>query len=378
MSAAVLKPTSVPVGAADVSKTVVELSERFATRIGQLDELDEFVAENYAELKSSGLVAAGVPQALGGHGLELRALCEMLRVLGRGCSSTALAFSMHTHQVAVAAWRWRQQNAPVAPLLERVARERIMVVSTGGGDWLDSSGEAVPAEGGFRVRVRKPFSSGSPGGDLLSTSAVVGETEVIHFIVPMSAPGLRIVPTWRTLGMRATASHDLVLEDVFVPESAVAVRRPRGKWHPLFHLLCMLALPLIYSVYVGVAEAARERAIALVKRRRSDGHLLQLVGGMENRLAAARHAHRAWVALGETAQPGPQTTAEALSCRTLVAEAVLETVSAAMDVAGGAAFFRANGLERLFRDAQGARYHPLQEGLQKDYSARIALGMEAA
>ena len=44
--------------------------------------------------------------------------------------------------------------------------------------------------------------------------------------------------------------------------------------------------------------------------------------------------------------------------------------------AGGAAFFRANGLERLFRDAQGARFHPLQEGLQKTLTARVALGLE--
>jgi alkylation response protein AidB-like acyl-CoA dehydrogenase len=354
------------------------LAQAFAQRAPLLDEQDAFVAENYADLKTSGLVGAGVPRELGGLGLGLGELCDMLRLLAHGCSSTGLAFSMHTHQVAVNAWRWRHQQAPVAPMLERVARDRIVLVSTGGGDWLESSGEAVPAEGGFRVRARKAFSSGSPGGDLLSTSAVLATAEVIHFAVPMSAAGLRIEPTWRTMGMRATASHDLILEDVFVPEGAVAMRRPRGKWHPLFHLLTMIALPLIYSVYLGVAEAARERAIALVRRRRPDSHLLQLVGELDNRLAAARYAHRAWVALGEAAPPGPQTTAESLSCRTLVGDAVLETVGAAMDVAGGAAFFRANGLERLFRDAQGARYHPLQEGLQKDFSARFALGMEPA
>jgi acyl-CoA dehydrogenase len=63
--------------------------------------------------------------------------------------------------------------------------------------------------------------------------------------------------------------------------------------------------------------------------------------------------------------------------RTLSARGVLGTVDAAMDVAGGASFFRANGLERLFRDAQGARYHPLQEGLQKALTARAALGLES-
>jgi alkylation response protein AidB-like acyl-CoA dehydrogenase len=375
MNAAVLRQGGAPAGAGEWRDHVQALSATFAARITQLDERDEFVAENYADLKASSLIAAGVPEELGGLGLELGELCDMLRTLAHGCSSTALAFSMHTHQVAVNAWRWRHQKAPVAPMLERVARDRIILVSTGGGDWLESSGEAVQAEGGFHVKARKAFSSGSPAGDVLSTSAVIGD-EVIHFAVPMSAKGLRIEPTWRTMGMRATASHDLILEDVFVPDAAVALRRPRGKWHPLFHLLTMLALPLVYAVYLGVAEAARERALALVRRRRSDSHLLQLVGELENRLAAARVAHCAWVALGETAQPGPQTTAEALTYRTLTGEAILDAVSAAMDVAGGAAFFRANGLERLFRDAQGARYHPLQEGLQKDFTARIALGVE--
>jgi alkylation response protein AidB-like acyl-CoA dehydrogenase len=87
-------------------------------------------------------------------------------------------------------------------------------------------------------------------------------------------------------------------------------------------------------------------------------------------------AHAHWVSLLEGAQPGPELTSKAMIDRTLVARGVLGTADAAMDVAGGAAFFRANGLERLFRDAQGARYHPLQEGLQKALSARYALGME--
>ena len=199
---------------------------------------------------------------------------------------------------------------------------------------------------------------------------------MIHFVIPTKTQGVRIEPTWRTMGMRNTASHDIVLEDVLVPEGAVAIRRPRGKWHPLFHLLSIIALPLIYAVYLGVAEAARERALALVRKRRPDDHLLQVVGEMENQLAAARVAHAHWVALIDGVQAGPESTSKAMIDRTLVARGVLGTADAAMNVAGGAAFFRANGLERLFRDAQGARYHPLQEGLQKTLSARFALGLE--
>ena len=360
---------------ADWRTTLAGLTPAFAQRAAKLDDGDEFAAENFAELKAAGLYAAGVPRELGGEGLELEALCEMLRTTAHACPSTALALSMHTHQIAVNAWRWKHQKAPVAPLLERVARERILLVTTGGGDWLDSTGEAVKVEGGFRVNARKPFASGSPAGDVLSTSVVDGD-EVIHFGIPMKTAGLRIEPTWRTMGMRGTASHDFILENVFVPDSAVAVRRPRGKWHLLFHLVSMLSLPLVYAVYLGVAEAARERALALVRKRRPDEHLLQAVGEMENQLELARVTHAGWVSFCKDAQPGPATTGKSMIYRTLAARGVLDTVDAAMDVAGGASFFRVNGLERLFRDAQGARFHTLQEGLQKALSARVALGQE--
>ena len=86
--------------------------------------------------------------------------------------------------------------------------------------------------------------------------------------------------------------------------------------------------------------------------------------------------HADWVASSSGAQPEPATTNKSMISRTLVARGVLATVDAAMNVAGGAAFFRAHGLERLFRNAQGARYHPLQEGLQKALAARCALGLE--
>jgi alkylation response protein AidB-like acyl-CoA dehydrogenase len=357
---------------------IAEMSARFAARVAGLADTDDFVAENFEDLRASGLLAAGVPRELGGLGMEIPELAEMLKDLARGCSSTALAFSMHTHIVALAAWRWRHQKAPTAPMLEKVARERLLLISTGGGDWLESSGEALPAEGGYRVTARKAFCSGVPAGNLLVTSAAVRSDkgdEVIHFAVPLKAPGVRIEPTWHTLGMRNTASHDVVLENVLVAESAVTARRPRGKWHPLFDMLCLIALPLVYAVYVGVAQAARERTLEMVRKRKCDEALLQLVGEMENQLAAAQLAHADWIACAAEGRPGPESTARSMIDRTLVARGVLGTVDAAMNAAGGAAFFRRFGLERLFRDAQAARFHPLQEGPQRALTAKVAMGM---
>src|SRR6185295_352505 len=105
-----------------------ELGPTFARRASETTDEDRFVGENVALLKSSGLVEAGVPAELGGRGADIDELAAMLRTLGRYCGSTALAFSMHTHQVAIAAWRWKHQKVTtVEALLKRIAKERILL-----------------------------------------------------------------------------------------------------------------------------------------------------------------------------------------------------------------------------------------------------------
>jgi len=355
-----------------------ELGTGFAKRAATVDEEDRFVGENYADLKTSGLFAAAVPGELGGAGASHAEMCSVVRELARHCGSTALAFSMHTHQVMTNAWRWRHAKAPVEALLKRIAAENIVLLSSGGSDWLQGSGSATRVDGGFRIDARKIFTSGAPAGDLLLTSAVYEDPEagptVLHFGVPMTSDAVRIESTWRVMGMRGTGSHDVTIDGFFLPDAAVGGTRPQGKWHPLFHVISMIAIPLIYSVYVGIAEAARDRALAFAAKRRTDHHLLDLIGGMENALAAARLALGEMIAAAQTNQPGAAVTSRVFIARTLAARAAIEAVEQAMLVAGGSAFYRGNGLERLFRDVQAARYHPLQEGLQRELAARIALG----
>jgi indole-3-acetate monooxygenase len=342
------------------------------------DAEDRFVAENYARLREAGLVEAGVPRELGGGGAEVRELADMLRVLAHGCGSTALAFSMHTHQVAVPAWRWRhRQFAAAEPLLRRVATERIILLSSGGSDWIGGSGRAEKAEGGYRVSARKVFTSGAPAGDILMTGAILeeeGERFVLHFGAPMKAAAVRIEDTWRTLGMRGTGSQDVVLDGLFVPDASVALKRKAGEWHPLFQIIATIAFPLIYAVYLGVAESARDIALDLARRRPAGPHTLDLAGRMETSLRAAQLAHGAMVAAAEANEPSAESVNEVMIGRSLVADNAIRAVEYAMELAGGAGFYRAAGLERRFRDVQGARYHPLQRGPQAQYAGAMALG----
>src|SRR4029077_14271312 len=129
---------------------------------------------------------------------------------------------------------------------------------------------------------------------------------VLHFAIPMDAPGLTRHDNWRTLGMRGTGSHDVTLDGVFVPDDAIGVRRPSGRWSHVWHVVAANALPAIYAVYVGVAEAARDVALRggggselrrrvlrrAAARRRDDHGVQEMVGAMDTELAAARMAWR--------------------------------------------------------------------------------------
>src|SRR5262249_58224685 len=163
------------------------------------------------------------------------------------CSSRPLALSTHTPVLARTVGRSRHQGAPVEPFLRRVAAEELVLISTGGSDFLTGSGVAEKVEGGYRVTARKIFGSGSPGGHLLMTMAVYEDPKdgptVLHFPVPMDAPGVKVCDNWRTLGMRGTGSNDVLLENVFVPDAAGGARRPPGRGGPVCAVICSVAFP---------------------------------------------------------------------------------------------------------------------------------------
>jgi acyl-CoA dehydrogenase len=166
------------------------------------------------------------------------------------------------------------------------------------------------------------------------------------------------------------------LKNVFVPDAAIAGRRPQGRWHPLYHAISMLALPIIYSAYVGVAESARAQALKIAKKKPADEALMLLVGEMENAFTAAEIVLADAIRIAQTQKPGPETTSRAVARRTLIGQSAIRTVELAMEVVGGASFYRAVGLERAFRDVQAARFHPLQAKPQMRYTGRVALGLD--
>jgi len=201
---------------------------------------------------------------------------------------------------------------------------------------------------------------------------------VLHAAVPFSTEGVSIVETWDTLGMRATGSHTVVLEDVDIPEAAVSLIRPADEWHPVWSTVIGAAMPLIMSSYVGVADAAAERAVALAGRRASRPDVAAVVGRMVGRLTAAKDSVRAIIDSSEDLRFDNtiEHAATTLARKSTATAAAIDTVSLALDAGGGAAFARGSGIDRLFRDVQGARYHPLSTDRQERFTGRVALGLD--
>jgi alkylation response protein AidB-like acyl-CoA dehydrogenase len=365
----------------DLQALVQMIGPRFAEGAAERDAGDVFVAEHYDVLKQHKLFSALVPSDLGGGGVSHSVMCGFLRGLAHYCPSTALALSMHQHLVAAAAYNHRN-GRPGKAVLEKVAANEVVLISTGANDWMESSGKVERVEGGYRVTARKPFASGSPKGGVLVTSAPFEDPkegwQVLHFPVPFSAQGVSLADDWYAFGMRATGSHTVVLDKVFVPDEAVALRRPRGRFHPAWNVILTVAMPLIMSVYTGVAEAAAVIARNAAAKRKDDPAAPYLLGELTNRLTTAQLAADDMVRLANDLDfaMSLDVTDAILVRKTIVADSVLATVEKALETAGGAGFYRKTGLERLLRDAHGAQFHPLPAKPQHHFTGRLALGLD--
>jgi alkylation response protein AidB-like acyl-CoA dehydrogenase len=355
------------------------LAKRFGERARKYDESGEFIAENYADLKDGEYFTAGIPEELGGGGVSFSELCGIVRTIGRECGSTALSFVMHSHTVMANVYKYRRGDEAAANTLNKVAANGLVIATTGANDWLGSSGTAEKVEGGYRVNAHKRFVSGSPGAQVFATSAVISGAngdEVIHFAIPMKSEGVRIEYTWNTLGMRATGSNDVIMEQVFVPEFSVIARRPAGKWHPMWGVILPSALPLISAVYVGLAERASELAVEAAKYRQAE--LAGPVGEMLNTLTTARIVYEDMIRINDDHgfEPTLGNADAILARKALVAEAVKKTVELATELVGGPGFFRGHPIERIVRDVRAMHYHPLPARRQQQFSGRVALGFD--
>jgi alkylation response protein AidB-like acyl-CoA dehydrogenase len=338
------------------------------------------VEEGIQLLRESGMLALAVPVELDGLGATPRQVAMFQRELAHHCASTALASAMHQHVVAFTAWRYRRAMAGAEATLRKVADDGIVLVSTGGADLTAPKGEAVKVDGGYRVSGRKVFASQSSMGDVMSTMFAFDDAErgrrVLNMAVPLAADGVEVLDNWDTLGMRGTASNDIVLRDVFVPDDKVLADRPHGVVDPPLQVILSIAIPIIAAVYLGVAEAAYEAAVHAAASKADDVVVQRQVGLMSHRLRVASWAlDRAFDEVGDDPAPSVERVAAVMAAKREIALAGVEVCDVAMEVAGGATFFKGSTIERCYRDMRAAKFHPFTPEQTLVHAGRLALGL---
>ena len=224
------------------------------------------------------------------------------------------------------------------------------------------------ADGAYRLDGRKTFATFSPALRWYLISASLEDESIGEFLVEAGTPGVRVESTWDSFGMRASASHDVVLDAAAVPATALVDRftpparaaRSGDFGGPLLH---------VPACYLGIALAARRDLLAFAWSHRPNslpGPIAELasvedqIGRIELTLMRANallfDAASAW----DRADAGGRAALRGLMAAAKVAgtEAAVEAVDLAMRVAGGHGLMRALPFERHYRDVRAGLHNP--------------------
>jgi alkylation response protein AidB-like acyl-CoA dehydrogenase len=368
------------------------LAAAFAAAAGKHDREGSFPFGNIARLHEDRLLGLTVPRRHGGREGGLRQAAELVREVGRGCASTALVLAMQLmHQKLIASnVRWPEALAArvATNAVERGALVNALRVEPGLG---------TPARGGLPATVarrtargwslsgRKIYATGAPALSWLLVWARTDDVEPLvgNFLVPAGIDGVSIVETWDQLGLRASASHDVVFENVLLPDDHAVDIRPVGSWRERDPWQAVWNAVLIGAVYSGVAEAAREWLARFLTERvpANLGQPLarlartqEAVGAIEAKLLTNLQLIAANAA--QTDADTPPSITESNLIKVVLAEGAIAAVEQAVQLAGNHALARSNPLERHLRDVLCARVHTPQADSAYATAGRAALGVE--
>jgi alkylation response protein AidB-like acyl-CoA dehydrogenase len=253
-----------------------EHAEDFSSRVAQHDRENSFPFENLGRMKASGYTAIMAPEEVGGGGGDILDLVFAQERLARGDLPTAIAINMHHYGVGWLADLWRVAGRPegrVRAMLQAVAHDQVIVgggvsdpkmhSQVGFGGLNDTTRRAEKTAGGYIVNGIGKFSTLCACADFLFETAHYDDPDkgavLLGFYLPKNTPGIKIQNNWDTLSIRASSSHDVVWENVFVPEES-ARPRPIRTWDINLKLFSSW-VPSMNACYLGMAQAAKDWAI---------------------------------------------------------------------------------------------------------------------
>lgn len=350
------------------------LAPEIAERAGEIEDSGVVPADLLSRIAASGAFRMFVAREYGGEEMSLPSAMAVLEEVARADASAAWTVMIGADFGLVFG------RFPAQVLDTEVYIDGPDAMARGA---FAPKGVAVPEDGGYRVNGRWPLASGSYPHQWVMGNCIVlkdGQPTMTDFGVPdtrlvlVPAAEAHFVETWDSVGLRGTNSHDVVIEDVFVPaDHATQFYGAPSVDAPVFRLPVQVALaPTHAAVVLGIAEGALAdlRAIAKTKRpafnpgmRVAEDPVFQYrLGLLETRLASVRAlVERESQMIWDMAIAGQQVTDLAgARVRSMVAwshSECVEIVNAAFGLAGSNAVYRSSNLQRRLRDVRTAAQH---------------------
>ncbi|WP_038843010.1 acyl-CoA dehydrogenase family protein [Salinispora arenicola] len=365
------------------------LAPRFAARAAGHDRDGTFPADDFRDLRETGLFGLMVPRDLGGLGAGFGEYAAVATELARGNGATALVFNMHASVTgALGAVTEELAEALGVPDEALAARDRLLRAAADGSWYAVAMSERgagarlsrlstvyEPVDGGWRIKGSKTFCSGAGHADgyLVAARSAADPSVVSQFLVP-AGDGLTVEETWDSLGMRSTSSHDLHL-DVTVPADRL-LGGVEGLALVIAQLMPHWLVASYAAVYVGVGRAAIDAAVEHLNARDLGG--LPAVRARLGRADAAVAA--ADLVVAEAARrvdeaPGDaETNRWVWRAKLLAGTTAAEVAASVLEAAGTGATRRGHPLERLYRDARCGSLHPATSDVCADWLGVAALG----
>lgn len=374
----------------------LELAADFATRSAEHDRDASHPIENYDRLRREGFLALTIPAALGGGGASFLDHTIAYEALGQGCPSTALAFNMHASVVMPILECPDVSAETKRHIADLVVHERKLI----GGNFSEPGTTSLIGERGLTARARRIDGGYSITGRKMFASMLEAADYVIVLVypedasspfagalllVPPDAPGRSVNANWNTLGMRATRSDALILDDCRVPDTSLLFRT--DDMRAFRHAYLNWFWGSYTAVYLGVAVAAYNELRLTMQSRRPPGlaqplayhpdvrrHVAELSTDIE---AARLITYRsAW--LRDTQGPTAEATAGMYRAKYMVGEAVSRITRIALTLGGAHGIFKGSRIEQLFRDGALAAIQPPPADFCLWNMGLYELGLDAA
>lgn len=377
----------------------VELGRQFALSAAAHDRSGEPPDAQFDALNAAGLLKLTIAQSAGGEGAGLAVASAVVSAISRGDPSVALILAMHYAQHAAISESLKNSETDwPARLARRLTDESVT------GRSLINAAQVEPALGSpshgglpdtiagrvgdqWRLSGHKIYVTGVP---LLSWINVLARTDepeprLGHFLVPRNAPGVQIVETWDPVGMRATASHDVILTDVAIPLADVVALKPAHLGLQRNPRTIAWYFGLIGAVYDGIARAARDWLLDFLNERRpsalggaslaSLATVQETVGRIEVLLTANDWLIRSHA---NAFDAGNAPASLAATLKHVVIDNAAQSVELAIELAGNHGLARRNPLERHHRNVLCGKIHAPSNSLLRATAGRAALEASAS